>query len=232
MRLQAKQIPLESRLLGLYVITDEQALGQSSPANHMRIARAAIAGGARILQLRAKNTPSAQRLAIAQEMRVLTRETGTVFLINDLPELACLVDADGVHLGPDDLAPQDARVLLGRGKLVGVSCNDANEAIAAFQAGADYIGAGAVFATTTKSDAGTPIGLERLKTIIGATPLPVAAIGGVGLSNIAQLGTAGAAMACVISAITGKKTELEMAQTTRRLRESFEAAHATRRENR
>lgn len=224
MQLQSKNISPDSRLLGLYVITDEQALGQNSPQNHVRIARSAIAGGAKIIQFRAKRTLPAQQFEIAQELRNLTREADVLFFINDLPELALQVDADGLHLGPDDIAPEEARVLLGQEKLIGVSCNSADEASAAFQAGANYIGAGAVFGSSTKSDAGAAIGLERLQSIVEATPLPVAAIGGVSLHNIAQLGPTGVAMACVISAITGEKTELEMVRATQRLRESFKTA--------
>lgn len=224
MRHQAKITSLKTRLCGLYVITDEQALGRNSPSNHVRIARAAIAGGAQILQFRAKKTPPPLQLEIAQELRALTQKAGVLFFINDLPELARKVNADGVHLGPDDGAPQEARVLLGEEKLIGVSCNSAAEARAALQAGADYIGAGAVFSTSTKSDAGAPIGVEQLRTIIEATPLPVAAIGGVNLQNIAELDEAGAAMACVISAITGENTETAMENAARQLRERFEAA--------
>lgn len=224
MQHQAKTIPFDSRLLGLYVITDEQALGGCSPSNHLLIARAAIAGGARILQFRAKKTPDHLRAEIGRKLRVLTREAGVLFLVNDLPELAQEVEADGVHLGPDDGAPQEARVLLGPEKLIGVSCNSVAEAENALRASADYIGVGAVFATSTKADAGAPIGLERLQSIVESSPLPVAAIGGVELQNIARVGTSGAAMACVISAVTGASSEEAMTQRVRELRERFEAA--------
>ena len=212
----AKQASLDTLLHGLYVITDERATG-----SHEAMARAAIKGGARIIQLRGKNTPVSQLLETAHILRHLTREAGILFIINDDPELALAVQADGVHLGPDDLTPNQARQMLGSGCLIGVSCGNADEAKLAAEGGADYIGAGAVFGTQTKLDAGAPIGLEVLRSIVEATALPVAAIGGVGLSNIHSVREAGAKMACVISEIAGAGDEPAMAAITRSLVESF-----------
>lgn len=211
-----------ARLHGLYVITDERAAGNITPDNHERIARAAIAGGATVLQLRGKQTPTIQLYEIARRLRALTATAGVLFIINDDPHLALAVDADGVHLGSEDGEVQQARQILGEDRLVGVSCGDAVEARAALESGADYIGAGAIFATATKSDAGEPIGLEGLRTIVQATPLPVAAIGGVELQTIASLRQCGAAMACVISAITHHGEEAAMTQAARALVEAFE----------
>jgi len=215
-RSSAPQICLRASLHGLYVITDEGATG-----GHQAMARAAISGGARILQLRAKSTPPRQLLETAHTLRRLTREAGVLLLINDNPDLALACRADGVHLGPDDLSPREARRILGPNFLIGVSCGDAEEAKIAAREGADYIGAGAVFGTQTKLDAGAPIGLEMLRAIIGATPLPVAAIGGIGLSNIASIQAAGAKMACVISAISSAGDENAMTAATRALAQTF-----------
>lgn len=212
----AKQASLNTLLHGLYVITDERATG-----SHEAMARAAIKGGARIIQLRGKNTAFSQLLETAHILRHLTREAGVLFIINDDPELTLTVQADGVHLGPDDLTPRQARQMLGSGYLIGVSCGDALEAKSAAQEGADYIGAGAVFGTQTKHDAGAPIGLAVLRSIVEATALPVAAIGGVGLSNIHSVREAGAKMACVISEIAGAGDECAMSAITRSLVESF-----------
>jgi len=203
-------------LSGLYVITDERATG-----SHQAMAHAAISGGARILQLRDKSTPPAQLLEISRLLRRQTREAGVLFIINDNPQLALTVEADGVHLGPDDLSPAAARGVLGAHFLIGVSCGNAQEAKIAAASGADYIGAGAVFGTQTKLDAGAPIGLEVLRAITSATDLPVAAIGGVGLSNIHLLRAAGAQMACVISEISGAGDEKAMAEKTRALVNAF-----------
>lgn len=213
-----------AQLHGLYVITDERARGETTPANHERIARAAIAGGASLLQLRGKKTPALQLQEIARRLRVLTREAGVLLLINDDPQLALAVDADGVHLGPGDATLSQARRILGEERLIGISCGDTGEACAALQNGADYIGAGAVFATATKLDAGAPIGLEKLRAIVGATPLPVAAIGGVELQNIASLRACGAAMACVISAVAAREDEAAMARAARALHDEFKTA--------
>lgn len=212
----ASQQPLRNRLHGIYVITDERAAG-----GHEAIARAALAGGAQVLQLRDKSTPIGALIPVALALRRLTLEAGVLLLINDRPDLAVAVEADGVHLGPGDFPPQLARRVLGPHRLIGVSCGDAEEARQAFAAGADYIGAGAVFATATKPDAGAPIGLEVLRSIVDATPLPAAAIGGIDLSNLREIGRTGAAMACVVSAVTQAGDEAAMTAATRALVEQF-----------
>ena len=212
--------PLAALLSGLYVITDERAAG-----GHEAMARAAIHGGARIIQLRDKSTPAASLLEVARTLRSLTREAGVLFIINDNPQLALSVQADGVHLGPDDLSLFEARAvfgtMLGESFLIGVSCGNAKEAKVAAAAGADYIGAGAVFGTQTKLDAGAAIGLKVLRAIVEATELPVAAIGGVTLSNIASTRETGAQMACVISEISREKNETAMTEKTRELAKVF-----------
>lgn len=216
--------PRRAQLHGLYVITDERAGGQTTPDNHLRIARAAIQGGAGVLQLRGKQTPSIQLYEIACRLREITAQAGILFFINDDPHLARKVNADGVHLGPDDAGVHQAREILGAQALIGVSCGDEGEARAALAAGADYIGAGAIFATATKLDAGAPIGLEKLRAIVAATPLPVAAIGGVELENIASLREHGAKMACVISAVSRQESDEAMAQAARALIDRFQSA--------
>jgi thiamine-phosphate diphosphorylase len=206
-----------ARLRGLYVITDARLGG-----GHLSIARAALAGGARIIQLRDKNTPLPELLPIARELRRLTRERQALFIVNDRADLAQCAAADGVHLGPDDLPVRAARQILGPHKIIGASCGTAAEAIAAWQAGADYVGCGAIFGTQTKSDAGDAIGPGTLRRVVSATPLPVAAIGGVNLDNIADTRAAGAAMAAVITAITKGGDEEGMVHATHVLIERFE----------
>lgn len=216
-----KKIDRRATLRGLYVITDERVAEQNSPENHERIARAAIAGGAKIIQLRAKSTPTTELPRLAHALRMLTREAGVLLIINDNPQLVVECGADGVHLGPADCSPIAARKILGESKIIGVSCGDALEARAAFESGADYIGAGAIFSTVSKADAGAPIGLDNLREIVSATPLPVAAIGGIALANIADIAKTGAAMACVISAITRAADETEMIKAARALSAKF-----------
>lgn len=222
-------VALRHRLRGLYVITDEHwgnrhaaeqrihDAGQRAANGHIAIARAALRGGAGIIQLRDKSASAAQLLPVARELRRLTQLSGALFILNDRVDMALACDADGVHLGPDDLPLADARRRLSPHCIIGASCGDIEEARRAAQRGADYIGAGAVFATTTKSDAGAPIGLENLRAITAATTLPVAAIGGIGQSNIAQVVEAGAVMACVVSAVSAAGDEAAMTEATRAL---------------
>ena len=189
--------PMQNRLRGLYVITDA-ALG----GGHLSMARAALDGGAQILQLRDKTTPPRPLLEIARQIRIWTREKNALFLINDRLDLALLCEADGVHLGPDDWPVLDVRRVLGEDKIIGVSTATQAEARAAKNEGANYLGVGAVFGTRTKLDAGAPIGLDHLRALALATSLPVAAIGGVNRTNIASTFEYGAQMACVISALS------------------------------
>jgi thiamine-phosphate diphosphorylase len=191
---------------------------------HIVMARAALRGGASIIQLRDKTSTLRDLLPIARAMRVLTWQHEALFLINDRTDLALACDSDGVHLGPDDLSVADARRLLGPHKIIGASCGTPEEAIEAERVGADYIGTGAVFGTGTKSDAGAAIGIDGLKTVTHATELPVAAIGGVGDNNITQLNGSGARMACVISAIAAHSNEDEMSTATRRLLELWKTS--------
>ncbi len=201
-----------SRLSGLYVLTDQKMGG-----GHLSIAKAALAGGARIIQLRDKTTPPRQILSIAHEIRRLTREFNTLFLINDQLDLAFLCEADGVHLGPDDFSIPDARRLLGENAIIGTSCGTPEEAVEAQKQGADYIGIGAVYGTQTKLDAGDAIRLEGLNAVRAATTLPCAAIGGINTSNFAEVAATGVEMICVISAVANAGDEKSMEAATREL---------------
>ncbi len=204
-------IPATKSLRGLYVITDAHLCG-----GHESMARAALAGGAKILQLRDKTTPARQILTIARQIRELTWQNDAIFLINDDAQLALQCEADGVHLGEDDLPVAQARQILGSKKIIGVSASTPDLARAAAQNGANYLGVGAVFGTSTKLDAGAPIGIAGLRAVVDATTLPVAAIGGVSAANLASVLATGAPMACVISALCGAG-EAEMEQTAREL---------------
>lgn len=214
-----EQSSMHEKLRGLYVLTHHAWGG-----GHESIARAALRGGARVLQLRDKASPRAQVEASGHILRALTREFGALLLVNDDPRLALAIQADGVHLGPDDASPEQARAMLGAQALIGVSCGTVQEALRAFESGASYVGAGAIFGTATKADAGDAIGLDALRAIARATPLPVAAIGGVDISNIGCLHACGASMACVISAIALAGDEASMEQAARDLSLAFEAA--------
>jgi len=165
-------------------------------------ARAAIAGGADVLQLREKSVPDDQLLAFAAELRELTDETGRMLLINDRPDIAAIVGADGVHLGQHDLPVAEARSLLRPGAMVGRSTHSLAQAKAAVNEGADYISVGPVFPTDTK-DAGPAVGIELVRQVAEAVGLPLVAIGGITPENAGSVRAAGATLVAVCSAICG-----------------------------
>ena len=158
-----------------------------------------LAGGARVLQLRMKRTPPREALAAAREVVAACHRAGALCLLNDRVDLALLSGADGVHVGDEDLPPEAARELLGPARLVGVTVRNAAGARAAKAAGADYVGVGPVFGTTTKQVPAPVLGVEAFGAVVRECPLPVVGIGGVGLSNIAQVAAAGAHCAAVAS---------------------------------
>ena len=177
-------------------------------------ARGAIAGGADILQLRDKNVPDDELLALAAELRGLTDETGRIFIVNDRADIAAVVGADGVHLGQHDLPIAEARRLLRPGAVVGRSTHSLAQAKAAVNEGADYISVGPIFPTETK-DAGEPVGLDVLKEVAEAVTLPIVAIGGIGADTAASALTAGASLVAVCSAVCGSRDPKAAAEAIR-----------------
>lgn len=202
----------------LYVITDEQV---SRGRSHAQVAEAAIAGGADVIQLRDKEASGGRFYRIALEVRRITRKAKVPFLINDRIDVALAVDADGVHVGQDDLPASVARRLLGPGKIVGVTAETPEEALAAERDGADYLGVGPVYeARGTKSDAGEPKGPEVVATIRRHCRLPIVAIGGIDAGNARAVRRAGAESAAVISAIAAAD---DMVLAARRIKTELEA---------
>jgi thiamine-phosphate pyrophosphorylase len=185
------------------------------------IAAAALLGGAEILQLRHKALARGDLLALARRLRVLTRDASALFIVNDYVDLALLSEADGVHLGAEDLSVEAARKIAGDRLLIGASASTPDAALAAIKSGADYIGCGPAFATPLKPQK-TVIGPGRVASVtsaVGAT-VPVFAIGGIDASNIAQLTAAGVRRACVVRAV-GEAPDPEAA--ARELRAMLEA---------
>ena len=205
---------IQSRLRGLYVITDGAAARR-----HVEIAEAACRGGAALVQLRAKNLPLREALQAAVQIRRITRAAKVLFIVNDRIDLALAARADGVHLGDEDIPVAMARRIMGRHAVIGVSASTVEEADAA--QGASYLGVGAVFATSSKADAGAPIGLEQLHRMTQYSQLPVAAIGGIDAANIADVIKTGARMACVISAVSKAASTEEMTNNVRQLASHF-----------
>lgn len=204
--------------LEIYVITDSRlSLGRSTT----EVVRRAIAGGARLIQLREKGGTDRQLVAIGQALREITSEAGAFLLVNDRVDIAQAIGADGVHLGQDDLPVALARKILGPGKIIGVSVETGAEARAAEEAGADYVATGPIFATTTKPDAGAPYGTGLIGRIKAATSLPVVAIGGINAGNLADVVRAGADGAAMIGAIVG---QTDIAGAVRELRQKFHDA--------
>lgn len=187
--------------LGLYVVTDER-LSLSRPT--VEVVAAALRGGVDAVQLRAKDDLSVrEQAAIGRALRALTRAAGVLFLVNDRADLAAALDADGVHVGQDDLPADLARRIVGPDRIVGVSAATVEEALAAREAGADYLGVGPIYGTLTKPDAGAAVGPERITAIKARVPLPVVGIGGIGRDTIAAVMAAGADGTAVVSAIVG-----------------------------
>lgn len=184
----------------LYVIITTN-LGGGRPA--LELVRQALAGGATAIQLREKDLPARELVALGREIRRLTRAAGATFIVNDRLDVALAVDADGVHIGQEDLPARIARQLLGAGKILGISTGTVLEARQAVADGADYLGVGSIYATRSKGDAGEPIGLAGLKAIRAAVTIPVVAIGGINSNNAADVIAAGADGVAVVSAVIG-----------------------------
>ena len=182
----------------LYLVMDASlSRGRSS----IEIAEAAIRGGVTMLQYRAKGATTKAMVEEARRLRDLCRSRGIPFIVNDRADVAIAVDADGLHVGQDDLPAALARRMIGRRKLLGVSAGSLEEALRAVAEGADYIGASPVFATPTKPDASAPLGLDGLRALAAAVRVPIVAIGGIHVGNAAAVFEAGARGIAVVSAI-------------------------------
>ncbi len=188
------------RSFHLYVITGEQFY----PGKHFAdVVEEAIQGGADIVQLREKNKTKKELYSMALTLRELTLKYNVPFIVNDHIDIALAVDAEGVHLGQDDLPLREARKLMGPKKIIGISTHALNEALEAQREGADYIGAGPVFETKSKVDVVDPVGLSYIEEVAASISIPFVAIGGIKLHNLNQVLAAGAERICVISAIVG-----------------------------
>ncbi|HEX9137793.1 MAG TPA: thiamine phosphate synthase [Nitrospirota bacterium] len=175
---------------------DQEAL-RVNPAQAMS---EALEAGVRFFQYRNKRGTRREIYEISLQLIPLAREAGALFIVNDHADIALAVEADGVHLGQDDLPIEHARNLLGSGKLIGISTHSPDQAKAAKAGGADYIGFGPVFRTSTK-DAGPVQGIETISVIKRMVSLPVIAIGGITLANVGEAVRAGADGVAVISSV-------------------------------
>lgn len=185
----------------LYLVTDRDVL---AGRNLFKSVEDAILGGATLIQLREKDVSTLKFYNIALEMKKVTDKYNIPLIINDRLDIALAADAAGLHIGQDDMPLKTARKILGNEKIIGVSVSNAEEALKAQNDGADYVGAGAVFPTSTKKDAYS-VTLKELKRIKESIKIPVVAIGGINKDNVKSVMQAGADGAAIISAILKEK---------------------------
>jgi thiamine-phosphate pyrophosphorylase len=189
------------RISGLYVILDRQFL---AGRDELDIADQIIEGGARVIQLRDKQSKKGELLLVAQKLKKLCSQASVLFIINDYLDLAMAADADGLHIGQEDLPPPVVRRQLPIDRIVGCSVTTISQATKAQNEGADYIAVGSIFPTTTKREA-VVVGLDMLTELKRMVSTPVVAIGGISQSNIGEVVAAGADAVAVISAVLGEK---------------------------
>ena len=189
-------------MFDLYVVTDSSLSGGRSDAE---LARLAYEGGADAVQLRMKNADGGEMLAQAREIARAAAEMNRLFFVNDRVDVAMASGADGVHLGQSDIPVGDARRLMGDDAIIGASVQTVGQAVAAVEAGADYLGVGAVFRTSTKPDAVQGIGLGAVWEISRAVDVPVVAIGGINRGNVQDVIRAGADGVAVVSAVVAQE---------------------------
>ncbi len=205
------------RLRGLYVVVDKGALEGRDP---VETALETIRGGASVIQLRDKVSKRQDVISVARSLKALCTKENVLFIVNDHLDVALESDADGLHVGQEDLPVKAARKWLPQDKLLGVSVETVEQAIAAAADGADHLGVGAVFPTASKAK--TPVvGLERLQQIKRTVSLPLVAIGGINKDNAAGVIAAGAAAVAVISAVLGA---ISPEDATRQIIERLEAS--------
>ena len=205
----------DRRQLMVYAVTDRAWTGKMRLCEQVE---AALKGGATMVQMREKgltNDTVQDYLEEARSLRALTERYKVPLIIDDNIKLALLCGADGVHVGQNDMDAAQARALLGPDKILGVTAKTVEQALKAQEQGADYLGSGAVFGTSTKADA-LPMTMERLGEICRSVSIPVVAIGGICLENIGKLKGSGAAGAAVVSGIFGAE---DIEGTVRQMRE-------------
>ncbi len=185
---------------GIYGITAEE---YSNGRKNIEVVREMVKGGVKVVQYREKgDKPLRLKFDECMEIRKITKGEGVIFIVNDFIDIALAVDADGVHIGQDDMPFGAVRKLLGK-KIIGISTHSRNDAIAAVQAGADYIGAGPVYKTFTKKHEGGPVGLGYLDFVIKNIPIPCVAIGGIKEDNLEEVLKTGVKTVALVTEIVG-----------------------------
>ncbi|WP_028042737.1 thiamine phosphate synthase [Candidatus Stoquefichus massiliensis] len=180
----------------LYLVTDRRWIHHSLYED----VEEAIKGGVTCVQMREKHLDISTFINDAKDIKKLCLKYGVPFIVNDNVEVMLAVDADGIHVGQHDMQAKDVRKCIGPDKILGVSAQTVEQAIQAYQAGADYLGVGAVFSTSTKDDA-VEVSIQTLQKICQSVPIPVIAIGGIDMTNILKLKKSGIKGVAVVSAI-------------------------------
>ena len=188
---------IDRKVLHLYGVTDRSWLGERTLCE---VAEESLKGGVTLLQLREKNMSTDEFIKSAKEIKEVCKKYNVPLIINDNIDVALAVGADGVHIGQDDMPASEARKILGDDKIIGVTARNVEEALKAEKDGADYLGSGAVFGTSTKGNA-VKMELSTLKEITSSVGIPVVAIGGINSDNILNLKGTGIAGAAVVSGI-------------------------------
>ncbi|OGO79924.1 MAG: thiamine-phosphate diphosphorylase [Clostridiales bacterium GWC2_40_7] len=192
----------------LYLVTDRKVLGQRDLASSIE---EAIKGGVTMVQLREKTVSTMEYYHMALKVKKVTDKYGIPLIINDRVDIAMAVDANGVHLGPDDMPVDVARRIIGNGKLIGASANCVEEALKYQHQGADYLGVGALFPTKTKNDT-EHVSLEQLKCIKNTVKIPVVGIGGISMENAPLVRAVGVDGIAVVSVVLGSRDIQEAAR--------------------
>lgn len=211
----AVKLRVNADAMTLYAVTDRTWVKDTTLMDQVK---EALEGGITFLQLREKHLSKEEFIKEAREMKKLSKEYKVPFVINDNIEVALAVDADGVHIGQNDMSVEEARKLLGEDKIIGVSAHNVEEAIKAQKGGADYLGVGAVCATSTKKDANV-VSKEEIKKICHTVEIPVVAIGGIKKENIKTLEGTDVDGVAVVSAIFAAK---DIKKDTKQLRSLVE----------
>ena len=198
----------------LCVITDTAVQKKYS---HIEIARMAIKGGADVIQFRDKTMATYDMIETAKKLKKMCSDGGVLFIVNDRADAALISDADGVHLGKDDIPVKEARKLLGWNKIVGGTAHNLKEAKEAQKNGADYIGFGHIYPTASKLKKTPPVGIAQLKEVVSRIRIPVLAIGGIGQDNISEVMKSGAHGAAVIGSVLKNKNPQKAVSDLRRI---------------
>jgi thiamine-phosphate pyrophosphorylase len=203
---------------GIYGITaEEYSFGRSN----IDVVREMVKGGVSTIQYREKGDKSSRKkYEECLEIRRITGGEGVVFIVNDFIDIALAVDADGIHIGQDDLPLEAVRKIAGD-KIIGISTHNRSQALAALKAGADYIGVGPIYSTFTKIHEGGPVGLEYLDFAVKNIPIPLVAIGGIKESNLEEVLGAGAKIAALVTEITGAPDIIKKIESLKRLFERY-----------